>query len=412
VPFRARHSLLASAAAAVCALTGTAPQTAFASTPVAKMAIVGGSTAAQGDLPFMAFVNDSAAGFACSGTVISPQIVLTAAHCAEDDNGNPVNPSGYQIVTGTTNWYNNGDGQVLGVSKVIIDPSYDRSTGDGDAALLVLSSATDAPAVALATSADDGLLASGTAAEVAGWGLTSATASTLPQVLQRAATTIQGDAYCSQHVQADGGIYDAGSVMCAIDAPSYSVGTCRGDSGGPLLAVRSNGTLVEVGVTRSGDANCSTSYPDVFTRADTLSAWVSQQIAAPTPSAVLSTVSHVAQLVGGLYSGVTGQHSNVAIQVAGATHKVTAFAVGYTLTCGSTRRRDRGTLIVRPANPWTIGAGKLRFSQNVKSNGARFTVTGVFSTSGTLTGTLKGSLRTKKYSCTTGSVPFHASLHG
>ena len=60
--------------------------------------------------------------------------------------------------------------------------------------------------------------------------------------------------------------------MCAIDAPTYADGTCNGDSGGPLLAQRADGTWIEIGITNSGAADCSTGVPNFFARADALSA--------------------------------------------------------------------------------------------------------------------------------------------
>src|ERR1700729_4084165 len=48
--------------------------------------IVGGSPASAGSFPWLAFVTYNAGGgtgFTCSGTVVSPNVVLTAGHCGE-----------------------------------------------------------------------------------------------------------------------------------------------------------------------------------------------------------------------------------------------------------------------------------------------------------------------------------------
>ena len=77
--------------------------------------------------------------------------------------------------------------------------------------------------------------------------------------------------------------FDVARQTCAIDAPTFADGTCNGDSGGPLLANRADGTSVEVGITDFGPANCTTGLPDFFARADSLSAWVRSWIQALGP---------------------------------------------------------------------------------------------------------------------------------
>ena len=140
--------------------------------PVARPSIVGGATAPTGSFGMMAFVlhvaPDGTADFACSGTVISSNVVLTAGHCGEAPSGVAYAASGYRIVTTALDWTNSAR-QVSGVSRVVVSPSFDPSTLDGDAALLILDTATPAPAVPLAVyPGDASLLAPGTATEIGG----------------------------------------------------------------------------------------------------------------------------------------------------------------------------------------------------------------------------------------------------
>src|SRR3954468_12919244 len=51
--------------------------------PAAASAIVGGSAAKPGSYPFVVTVGDTTA-FYCGGTLIAPDVVLTAAHCLTD----------------------------------------------------------------------------------------------------------------------------------------------------------------------------------------------------------------------------------------------------------------------------------------------------------------------------------------
>jgi hypothetical protein len=69
----------------------------------AHAAIIGGTPAESGAFPWLAFVVDEfATGYGlCTGTVVAPNLILTAAHCAENRETRVVNePSGYSIVTG------------------------------------------------------------------------------------------------------------------------------------------------------------------------------------------------------------------------------------------------------------------------------------------------------------------------
>jgi hypothetical protein len=246
-----------------------------------RPAIVGGLPAPVGRFPYMAFVEyfGTSSSFACSGTVISSNVVLTAGHCVVDTaTGIPDSPSGYQVFTGSLDWTNASATQVSGVTRTVIDPGFNRFNGDGDAGLLVLSTPTTAPAIRLATTADIGLIQPGTGADITGWGETYYGAGVLPQWLQWGTTVVQSPAYCSANAL----LYDA-TKLCALDFPTFVDATCHGDSGGPSIAYDSGGNPVEIGITSTGDPYCSTAVPDVFTRVDLLSSWATGWVAAVAP---------------------------------------------------------------------------------------------------------------------------------
>src|SRR5687767_11551807 len=52
-------------------------------------------------------------GAACSGTLVSPRVVVTAQHCVEDQEGTPVAPGAIRVHTGPT-----GGGGDYGVEDV------------------------------------------------------------------------------------------------------------------------------------------------------------------------------------------------------------------------------------------------------------------------------------------------------
>ena len=92
--------------------------------------IIGGYGAVQSDWGFMAFVAyfDASGNpeFVCSGTVVAPNVVLTAGHCAVDETtGVPLDPSGYVVVTNSVDWTDAAQRQLGTVSRVIVNPAYD-----------------------------------------------------------------------------------------------------------------------------------------------------------------------------------------------------------------------------------------------------------------------------------------------
>jgi secreted trypsin-like serine protease len=235
------------------------------------IAVVGGQTAKPGTFPWMAYVLDVRGSDAgqCSGTVVAPNLVLTAGHCAEDVQTGVLNEaSGYQVVTGNVDWdAPKTERQVSGVTRVIVCSCFDRRTDVGDVALLQLSTPTSAPVVTLASSPRGGKKAL-----MAGWGRTHYNQATPGERLQWAPTVVQHPERCEHEAPP----FSPVSQICVVDVPSRQTGACEGDSGGPLLlpAPSAVGGMVQVGVADHVYGECATTSPSVFTSVDAISAWV------------------------------------------------------------------------------------------------------------------------------------------
>lgn len=250
----------------------------------ARASIVGGTTASIEEWPWAAFIlaaDRKGEGFSCTGTVVAPNLVLTAGHCVEDvATGRKTPLARYVVVTGSSDVRDATVRQVSKVSRTIVYPHFNRFKAHGDAALLVLATPTTAPAVALATPTDAALLAADTPTWIAGWGLSGPLRKLKrTPVLRRAATFVQRPLYCRNHARVYYPFFNYSSQLCTITPPGFSVGTCHGDSGGPALAFREDGTPVQIGITSLGAADCNTHLPDIFTRVDRIYAWVAEQIA-------------------------------------------------------------------------------------------------------------------------------------
>lgn len=310
-------AVLAASCALLAALVGP---TAAPAAPGARASIIGGDVAAIADFPALAFIaarTGKNAGFSCTGTVVSPRVVLTAAHCVEDlDFGGFTPAPDYKVATGRANPRRDEAGDVLQVSATHVFPGFDPGTTHGDAALLILASPTTAAPIPLAAAADSPLYAGGAPVQLAGWGLTRANARSAPEELHSTANAVLSPTACRKQIPSFYRPYSPAVQMCTTDPPDRANGGCFGDSGGPAIAHRADGSPVEIGIVSTGGPRCSTKLPNIFTRVDRVSAWAAEWIAAtelgappPTLKAQLPTMSRESAegLAAGLLSARFGR---------------------------------------------------------------------------------------------------------
>lgn len=298
--------MLAVFVAFLAVAAGGGPGRAGAAGPAAQASVVNGVEATAGSYPYLAFVyvENGGEAHACTGTVVSADVVLTAAHCALDDRLSALDPpSAYAVVTGDVDW-TAGDRTVSAVSRVAVDPDFAYlAAGEvpvrADAALLALSRPVSAPSVRLATSRS---WSPGDRAVIAGWGLTDPT-EPAPTGLHVGEMTLQTSAYCGSEFAH----FQPAWQLCTLDYPEYEYTTCNGDSGGPLLAAAPGaaGEPQEIAITSSGDLGCPTEAPAYFTRVDAVAAWVQQKIAewAQPPEPAPQPMTAQSPTLGGTHAG-------------------------------------------------------------------------------------------------------------
>jgi secreted trypsin-like serine protease len=298
-----RRGRIAALGAFCVLLAAFAAPAAATAAPEARASIIRGDVATIAEFPSLAFIAAQTGkdqGFACTGTVIAPRLVLTAAHCVEDLHfGGFTAASDYKVATGRANPRQDQTGEVLQVSSTHVFPGFDPGTTRGDAALLVLASPTTAPPIPLAGAADAALYAGGAPVRLAGWGLTSASASSAPDVLHSTSNVVLDPTACKGRIPRFYPPYSTALQMCTVDPPDKKNGGCFGDSGGPAIAQRADGSPVQIGIVSTGGPACSTKLPNIFTRADRVSTWAAEWVAAtelgaPPPSlkAKLPTLSN------------------------------------------------------------------------------------------------------------------------
>jgi secreted trypsin-like serine protease len=249
----------------------------------ASASIIGGRAATVAEFPSLAYIEarQGQSGSACTGTVVAPRVVLTAAHCIENLERGRFTPAGnYAVATATTSPGQALRENVFRVVETYVFPGFDPGNLRGDAGILVLDRPTTAPPIALAGPADAALYAGGAPVQVAGWGVTRPNAIDGPDSLRATSMVVQTPSFCKRKTQRYYPPYSSASHVCTLDVPTKKSGGCFGDSGGPLIGQRADGTQVEIGVVSTGGPFCSTKLPNVFTRVDLISTWVSQWIAA------------------------------------------------------------------------------------------------------------------------------------
>jgi secreted trypsin-like serine protease len=275
-------AVLALAVPSMCACAGAAQGGATTS-------VINGQEATAGTFPYMAFVvfSNSAEATACSGTVVSSNVVLTAAHCVMNETFSVLrNPANLQVTTGSVDWASPAR-SVSTVSRIAVDPNLAWTIPGylpvrGDAAVLELSAPVAAPPLRVATTQ---LWNTGTGAVLVGWGRTTAFGP-LPETLHVGEAGIQSPEYCkgkSPH-------FESAWVLCVQDYPNARYAVCHGDSGGPLLITGPAGEPLEIGITSYvSSEECSPSTPQYFTRADAVASFVSQKITEWAPPPVQPT---------------------------------------------------------------------------------------------------------------------------
>lgn len=184
----------------------------------------------------------------CGGSLVTPRIVLSAAHCFFDGNWSP--PSDYAIVSGRTQ-LSSSEGVEVPVDDYyyLTDKSgkqlYNPNTSEWDVVLVRLSQPVPSKTIKLASADESSLWAPGREALATGWGATFTDGSS--DVLQEASLSIAGDAACRNQW---GLSSSQASVMLCASAPGRD--TCSGDSGGPLVVAARGGQYRLVGDTSFG----------------------------------------------------------------------------------------------------------------------------------------------------------------
>jgi trypsin len=243
--------------------------------PAPAEAVIGGHPADIASWGFTVALREHKSFF-CTGSVISPTLVLTAAHCVRNRGLRKL-----RVVTGREHLRNSGDGEVLRVADVHRFPNY-RKKERHDLAVVRLRTPTAVPPIPLATAAEaEALTRPGTKLYVAGYGDTHPLFSVRPRYGRLTAGTevVRTNGRCRRAYRHS---FRAYSMICALGhrfghKPIGST-TCFGDSGGPLIGITPDGPRL-LGVTSFagivGNIACGAqAKPSVYARVSTATHFV------------------------------------------------------------------------------------------------------------------------------------------
>jgi secreted trypsin-like serine protease len=242
-------------------------------------AIVGGSAVPTGQLRYVAriLITSDGTQTQCTGSVVRPDVILTAAHCVVDPATGRTLPTRDFVVLTTGPDVDAGTTYAHTVGAITHAPGYVVPTRRDDMALLQLTSPSTAHVVRVAGSADASwAYKAGRPMLVAGFGEPSPYYPYSP-TLNAVQLAVMSDSACTRG-DAHGYPYVAAAMFCGA-LPSSTKAICYGDSGGPVLETNASGVVTEVGTTSFVSTTTGACPPpSYFVRLATFAPWLSEQI--------------------------------------------------------------------------------------------------------------------------------------
>ncbi|XP_066587683.1 trypsin-1-like [Prorops nasuta] len=242
--------------------------------------IAGGSKAAKGQYPHqvsMQMKNTNNYNF-CSGAIISPNWILTAAQCMDGipSYENLVITAGINKLRGKEDTE-----QTVGVEKAIVHEKYKEELAAYDIALLKLSKPlTLSKYVAMINLSEAGAESKGTVV-LSGWGSTSSSDDAImPNDLQKADLAVIDFQTCKKALEkSDSASFFDERMVCTVPLTG-GVSSCDGDSGGPLIDTNAINETEIVGLVSWGVLPCGLlNAPSVYTKVSSYIDWIQEKVA-------------------------------------------------------------------------------------------------------------------------------------
>ncbi|CAB3365331.1 Hypothetical predicted protein [Cloeon dipterum] len=236
--------------------------------PVISSRIIGGEISEAGQFPYQAGITIDLLGF-CGGSLIAPNVILTAGHCVKGSIF-------WEVVLGAQKINNNTEPnrQTFTTRNRTLHEGYDETVINNDIAILVLNEDVEGPGISpvrLPSRSQVSNTFEGVPLTVSGWGRTNDWNPFTSNELRFVEVTGISNALCAEYY----GIDIINESKLCIDTLGGSEGTCNGDSGGPLVFYEDDGLPTEVGIVSFGSsAGCESGAPAAFTRVTEYLDWL------------------------------------------------------------------------------------------------------------------------------------------
>lgn len=231
--------------------------------------IIGGEVVPNGEYTFMSgiFYSDN---FRCGGSLISPNYILSAAHCSDNFNINFIKPE-YVLIGCTTREYNENEKncEKINVISIKVHSDYDSATNKYDLMLLELETSSKNIPISISNF----ILQEHQELKTLGWGKTGPNDSIGSELLLGVNVKSVEREYCNNQYRI--GISSINDVSfdqisstlidsTMICAAKPGADACEGDSGGPLF-INCQSENILVGIVSFGIGCAVPGFPGVYT---------------------------------------------------------------------------------------------------------------------------------------------------